>query len=259
LHFSFNQVALGSSDSDDNERPNAGFLVCSLDLMSSVTEAIGPSIEPLIAQGNTLSLLYQSMTHDSPDARQSAFALLGDLAKFCIVLLLLFPCVFQISCSDLHCRHQGHIRPHLDKFVPLAVGNMQSAHTALCTNASWSIGELCVKVGPEIRPFAPAIIQAATQILHDSEVSEPGLMENVSITIGRLALVCPDAVGPRLDSFGPPWCYYLRHLHEDLEKMHAFHGLCLAVHANPRGILPCFRLLCEAIASWQVCIHVFTS
>ena len=32
---------------------------------------------------------------------------------------------------------------------------------------------------------------------------------------------------------------------------HAFHGLCLAVHANPRGILPCFRLLCEALASWQ--------
>ena len=82
----FVQVALGSDD--DIERPNAGFLVCSLDLMSSITEAIGPSIESLVAQGNTLSLLYQSMTHDSADARQSSFALLGDLAKFCIVRFL---------------------------------------------------------------------------------------------------------------------------------------------------------------------------
>jgi transportin-1 len=48
-----------------------------------------------------------------------------------------------------------------------------------------------------------------------------------------------------------PWCYYLRHLNEDIEKSHAFHGLCLAIHQNPRGILPAFRLLVEAIHSWQ--------
>ena len=44
---------------DDDERPNHGFLVCALDLMSSTAEAIGASVESLVSQSNALALLYQ--------------------------------------------------------------------------------------------------------------------------------------------------------------------------------------------------------
>ena len=80
----------------------------------------------------------------------------------------------------------------------------------MCTNASWALGEIAVKVGPEMRPFAPAAIDALARILfqeaQEQEDEEDGnettdvevaLLENVSITLGRLALVCPDLIAQR--------------------------------------------------------------
>lgn len=52
-----------------------------------MTEGLGPSVESLVSahESKSLQLLYQCMQDSSAEVRQSAFALLGDLAKVCFV------------------------------------------------------------------------------------------------------------------------------------------------------------------------------
>ncbi|XP_028113617.1 transportin-1-like isoform X8 [Camellia sinensis] len=57
------------------------FIVCSLDLLSGLTEGLGSGIESLVTQSSLRDLLLQCCIDDAPDVRQSAFALLGDLAR----------------------------------------------------------------------------------------------------------------------------------------------------------------------------------
>ncbi len=49
--------------------------------------------------------------------------------------------------------------------------NLRPRYHAMCTNASWSLGEIAVKVGPEMRPFVPPAVDALARILfHESQV-----------------------------------------------------------------------------------------
>lgn len=63
------------------EPPDRDFLVCALDLLSGLADGLGQSLEPLVAGSTLPSLLLTCMRLETPDVRQSAFALLGDLAK----------------------------------------------------------------------------------------------------------------------------------------------------------------------------------
>jgi len=77
------------------------------------------------------------------------------------------------------------------------------------------------------------------------------LLENTAITIGRLGLVCPDAVASHLSEFIQQWCLSLRNIRDDIEKASAFSGLCNMIKYNPTGVVNSFPYLCDAIASWQ--------
>ena len=57
------------------------FAVCALDLLTGMAEGLGPSFESLIPRSEMLSLVFGCMQHPSEEVRQSAFALVGDLAK----------------------------------------------------------------------------------------------------------------------------------------------------------------------------------
>ena len=58
-------------------------MVVALDLLSGLTEGLGPLIAPLVQTSEILPLLYQSMKDSVAEVRQSSFALLGDLTKSC--------------------------------------------------------------------------------------------------------------------------------------------------------------------------------
>ena len=47
------------------------------------------------------------------------------------------------------------------------------------------------------------------------------------------------------------WCSSLRNIRDDIEKDHAFRGMCAMIKLNPRGVLNDFHSLCDAIASWE--------
>ena len=64
------------------------------------------------------------MRDTEPDVRQSAYALVGDLAKTCI----------------------DQLRPVLGDYLPVLTVQLDPAYVSVCNNASWAIGEIAVKV-----------------------------------------------------------------------------------------------------------------
>ncbi|XVE67197.1 hypothetical protein DITRI_Ditri08aG0140800 [Diplodiscus trichospermus] len=209
------------------------FIVCSLDLLSGLTEGLGSGIETLVAQSNLRDLLLQCCMDEASDVRQSAFALLGDLARVCPV----------------------HLRPRLSEFLDISAKQLNAPKLAetisVANNACWAIGELAIKVRQEISPIVMTVISCLVQVLQHAEGLNKSLVENSAITLGRLAWVCPDLVSPHMEHFMQAWCISLSMIRDDIEKEDAFRGLCALVRANPSGALSSLVFMCKAIASWH--------
>ncbi|KDP33292.1 hypothetical protein JCGZ_13079 [Jatropha curcas] len=209
------------------------FIVCSLDLLSGLAEGLGSGIESLVSQSSLRDLLLQCCMDDASDVRQSAFALLGDLARVCAV----------------------HLHPRLPEFLDVAAKQLNTPKlketVSVANNACWAIGELAVKVRQEISPVVMTVISCLVPILQHSEELNKSLMENSAITLGRLAWVCPELVSPHMEHFMQSWCIALSMIRDDVEKEDAFRGLCAMVRANPSGGLSSLVFMCKAIASWH--------
>lgn len=54
-----------------------------------------------------------------------------------------------------------------------------------------------------------------------------------AITLGRVAWVCPAQLAPHLGHFIAAWTSALRSIRDDVEKEHAFLGLCALLRINP--------------------------
>lgn len=209
------------------------FIVCSLDLLSGLVEGLGSGIESLVAKSNLRDLLLQCCMDDSADIRQSALALLGDLARVCPV----------------------HLHPRLPEFLSIAAKQLENPElketVSVANNACWAIGELAVKVHQEVPPIALTVVSSLVPILRKAEGLNKSLLENSAITLGRLGWVCPDIVSPHMEHFMQPWCAALCMIRDDIEKEDAFRGLCSMVRANPTGALNSLAYMCKAIASWH--------
>ncbi|KAJ7038855.1 armadillo-type protein [Mycena alexandri] len=71
------------------EEPDKSILVVVLDLLSGLTQGLGMELQPLIAASNPnlVSLLTVCLKHPQAPVRQSAYALVGDVAMGCFELL----------------------------------------------------------------------------------------------------------------------------------------------------------------------------
>ncbi|XP_057974190.1 transportin-1 [Malania oleifera] len=209
------------------------FIVCSLDLLSVLAEGLGGGIESLVSQSSLRDLLLQCCMDDASDVRQSAFALLGDLARVCPV----------------------HLRPRLSEFLDVAAKQLNTPKiketVSVANNACWAIGELAVKVHQEISPVVMTVMSCLVPVLKHAEELNKSLIENSAITLGRLAWVCPEIVSPHMEHFMQSWCTALSMIRDDIEKEDAFRGLCAMVRANPSGALSSLVFMCKAIASWH--------
>ncbi|XP_038724018.1 transportin-1-like isoform X2 [Tripterygium wilfordii] len=209
------------------------FVVCSLDLLSGLAEGLGSGIESLVSQSSLKDMLLQCCMDDASDVRQSAFALLGDLARVCPI----------------------HLHPHLSAYLDVAAKQLNTPRLketiSVANNACWAIGELAVKVRQEVAPVVMTVISCLVPILQHAEELNKSLIENSAITLGRLAWVCPDLVSPHMEHFMQAWCIALAKIRDDIEKEDAFRGLCALVRANPSGALSSLVYICKAIASWH--------
>ncbi|KAJ4700596.1 transportin 1 [Melia azedarach] len=210
------------------------FIVCTLDMLSGLVEGLGGRIESLFSPSNLRDLLLQSCIDDAPDVRQSAFALLGDLARVC----------------------PGYLRPKISEFLSIAAKQLGTPELkesiSVANNACWAIGELAVKVQQDVSPIVMTVILCLVPILQHAEDVNRSLVENSAITLGRVAMVCPEIVSPHVEHFMKPWCTALSRIRDDIEKEDAFRGLCAIVRANPSGASNSLVYMCKAIASWHV-------
>eukprot|EP00300_Choanocystis_sp_HF-7_P017606 c19775_g1_i1.p1 GENE.c19775_g1_i1~~c19775_g1_i1.p1 ORF type:complete len:900 (+),score=219.01 c19775_g1_i1:263-2701(+) len=211
--------------------PELDPITFAMDLISGLCVALGPNMEGLIlsTQPPLLQVVFESLNDHNQlyQTHQSALALLGDLSKACI----------------------GQIRPHLPHIVPLIGSYLNPNRVSVCNNASWATGEICFRVTPEE-------LQAAhIDMLFDRFVDitcndfNPSLLENCAITLGRLGLVVPGMLAPRVGRFLPSWCTQIKFIHEASEKTHAYYGLVKVVQLNPTDSVPHLGHICDCIGS----------
>ncbi|KAG0171138.1 hypothetical protein DFQ28_003896 [Apophysomyces sp. BC1034] len=214
------------------DEPDKDFIVVALDLLSGIVQALNTDAEPLVANTNppVVQFLSVSITDEIPEVRQSAYALLGDLA---------------ISCFE-------HIRAVLPQFMPHIIHQIdpQAEHVSVCNNATWAAGEIAIKWGAEIQPYVESLLQRLFPLAVNLQVQRT-LLENVAITIGRLGLVCPTTVAPHLEIFLQPWLLALSPIRDNEEKASAFSGLCEMIKANPQGAVKQFLSFCVAVANYR--------
>lgn len=97
-------------------------------------------------------------------------------------------------------------------------------------------GELAIKCsGEELKPFVLGALERLVAVLQVPTGALPrSLVENAAITLGRLAWMCPEPLAPHAAAFLGPWCAALRGIRDDIEKEHAFLGLCALLRLNPQ-------------------------
>jgi transportin-1 len=222
----------------EQEYADEEFIVCALDLLSGLAGGLGGSMEALMSSNNSqvVPMLMQCLTHMMPDVRQSAFALLGDLAKSAIT----------------------HLHPVLQPILQAVHANLDPEHLSVCNNACWSVGEITVRSdaagmsGAVHELVVPLINILCRPRLHKS------LLENAAITLGRFAMVCPDVVSQSLPNFIKPWCTVLTSIRDDIEKEHALRGMVKMAYLNPGTLVDSWPHVCEAINSWRVDIRAMS-
>lgn len=222
------------------------FLTCCLDLICALAEALGPSVDPFVgSNGNgsrpVLPLLFMCMKDSRQEVRQSAFALLGELARARLPSLI----------------------PALPEYVRCAVEALNPKYMSVSNNATWALGELVMMAGflpPNVpvnrdmiqRTLLDGALDPLIRVVNVPQLNK-SLLENSALTLGRMGLVMPESIAPRLCHFAKAVFASLRNIRDDVEKEQAFHGMNAMVKLNPTAIIECFVYYVDAIASWFHC------
>ncbi|GAA5850600.1 hypothetical protein JCM9279_007555 [Rhodotorula babjevae] len=216
------------------DEPDKTFLIVSLDLLSGLTQGLNTAITQLYSASDppVLTLLAMCLQHPDAPVRQSSYALLGDTA---------------ISCFPI-------LKPLLPQFMPVLVSHIEVeprlAEVSVCNNAAWAAGEIALQAGADMEPFVNPLMERLVPILISSKAAR-SLTENSAVTIGRLAIVCPQLVAPHLQVFVQAWCQALADIKDNEEKDSAFRGICAAIQVNPNGISTAFGFFLNAVARWS--------
>lgn len=212
------------------------FVVGALDAVSGLVEGLGAGVESLVARSALRDVIVRCCEDENPEVRQSAFALVGDLASACA----------------------PHLKPSLGEIIGAALANLEpSAVTHLsisaCNNAAWALGQLAISCQPEdVGQFALPALERLSRVLAAPAGGLPrSFVENSAIAVGRLSWIRPDALAPHAGAFIGPLCGALRGVRDGVEKEHAFLGVCALLRANPQAGAAAFTPLCEAVVSWR--------
>ena len=204
-------------------------IICALDLIDGLVEGLGTNFGALVNGssrfGQTFPNVLQTVVeHFVPGIRMSAFALVGDLARQAPAL----------------------IESGLSKILSEAVSSIDPMHPAMCNNAVWAVGEVCVRCGEHsapLNPHAASLVQCLVPLLmgnsvdvDGNEIHLPGIAENAATTMGRLASVNPNFVAPDLGRFLLGWCDGMSKISDPAERRDAFEGFVAALRANPHSI-----------------------
>jgi transportin-1 len=210
------------------DEPEKAFLVVALDLLSGLTQGLGMSLEPLISrtQPHLFELLTVCLKHPQAAVRQSAYALVGDLAMNTFPLL------------------KPHMSPIMHELILQLDPEPKVEFVSASNNAAWSVGEVALRYGRDDLMFQqwvrPLIHRLVPSLLHPK--APRSLHENAAVSIGRIGLMHPTLVAPHLGDFAQAWCQALYEIRDNEEKDSAFRGFCTLVQTNPAGIAKVSRI-----------------
>jgi len=180
-------------------------------------------------------LLIVCLKHPQAPVRQSAYALVGDMAMSCFVLL----------------------RPYMPGIMNELILQLDPEpkveFISASNNAAWSVGEVALRYGrddPEFGQWVNPLISRLIPILLHPKAPR-SLHENAAVSIGRIGLMHPQLVAPHLSEFAQAWCQALYEIRDNEEKDSAFRGLCTMVQTNPAGIAKSLLWFCNSIVRWN--------
>eukprot|EP01054_Gregarina_sp_Poly1_P008725 Gregarina_sp_Poly_1__8724@NODE_520_length_7746_cov_143_641620_g413_i0_p1_GENE_NODE_520_length_7746_cov_143_641620_g413_i0NODE_520_length_7746_cov_143_641620_g413_i0_p1_ORF_typecomplete_len947_score141_51HEAT_EZ/PF13513_6/1_3e03HEAT_EZ/PF13513_6/4e02HEAT_EZ/PF13513_6/2_6e02HEAT_EZ/PF13513_6/1_3e12HEAT_EZ/PF13513_6/13HEAT_EZ/PF13513_6/0_3HEAT_EZ/PF13513_6/2_8e06HEAT_EZ/PF13513_6/1_4Vac14_Fab1_bd/PF12755_7/2_7e03Vac14_Fab1_bd/PF12755_7/0_22Vac14_Fab1_bd/PF12755_7/1e04Vac14_Fab1_bd/PF12755_7/63Vac14 len=197
------------------ERPGTDVTESCLDLLSFLVETLKESYKPIAIEYNFVPLVVDALTKPelvvNMNLKQSALALIGDVCVCCCELL----------------------QPQLTTLIPALATSLSASQWAVCSNASWALGQLVEQVNPAImEPYGQYVCQQLASIIV-SDFKNPSLRQNACITFGRFAGACPQTTVPVLLDVVGDWCKVMSRYQTDVEKVKSFKGLCAALTLNP--------------------------
>ncbi|KAL1882983.1 hypothetical protein VTK73DRAFT_505 [Phialemonium thermophilum] len=233
IHQNLEQ-SLAATNNPAVDQPDKDFLVTSLDLLSSVLQALeGDKAATLTEKnGSFFELLSFCMEDPADEVRQSAYAVLGDCAKFVFEQLRPFlPSIFPILLKQLD----------LDNILDEEIDNGFS----VVNNACWSAGEIAIRYKKGMAPCVPELLQRFVEIISNQRVPK-SVNENAAVALGRLGLDNYDQLAPHLQTFAEDFLTSMDDVESSEEKATAFKGFSMIVGQNPQ-------------AMEKVLLHFFTS
>lgn len=233
-HLKQNIVAASNEHLD---RPDKDFLITSLDLLSSIIQALPkPKSEELVqsTEPKMLDLLHYCMQDSENDVRQSSYALLGDCA------IEIFPL----------------LQPALPNMLPVLIRQLDIASMpdeeaeaafAVINNACWSCGEIARQEKKGMQPHVGSLYGYLFTI-----ITSPGVpvsvTENAAIALGRLGTYYFESLAPRLAEFAKPFLQSLERVEANNEKGQAFLGFNRTISLNPSAMGDCLVEYLQAAA-----------
>ena len=218
------------------DKPDKDFLVTSLDLVSSIIQALeGQRSSELVtnSQPKMFDLLRFCMQDDNTDVRQSSYALLGDCAIY------LYP----------------HLQPVLPSILPVLVTQLDvssmavevaESSFAVINNACWSCGEIARQGPLGVVPYVDKLYERLSNIISNREIPT-SVTENAAIALGRLGLHCAEQLAPRLAELAPMLLTGLPSESTN-EKAQAFVGFNKMIMLNPAAMGECLVEYMTAVA-----------
>lgn len=207
------------------EEPDKDYIVTSLDLLSSIIQAIDSTkSSQLVANSEPqfFDLLIFCMEDPTNDVKQSAFALLGD-------------CAINIY---------SQLDPFLPKIMPLLIHQLDldmiqdsdsEAGFNVLNNACWACGEIGVRAASSMLPYVEPLYQGLITIMSHEDVPD-SVNENASMSLGRLGVASAEQLAPHLPEFAEPFLKSMTNIAPTQEKASAFLGFGRVIERNPRAM-----------------------
>ena len=220
--------------------PDKDFLVTSLDLISAIIQALEKDKSSTLvkeSQQAFFELLILCMEDPTDEVRQSAYAVLGDCAKY----------VF------------AQLQPSLPNILPVLLRQLDldsildeeiDSGFSVVNNACWSAGEIAIQFESGMAQWVPDLFTRFVEIITNPGIPK-GVQENAAIALGRLGLGNGELLAPHLANFAEDFLNSMDEVDPSDEKATAFKGFTTIVEKNPMAMEKSLLHFFTAIARYR--------